>query len=615
MKILLATLHVRPSAQATPLAAACLKAALPEPLRDQTRLLDLYLSQSPEQMLAAIRRLQPDVVAFPLYLWNRQPVLALARELRRLRPELFLLAGGPEASADSRTILADGGLDALIRGEGEEVFAALMTALAQGAPIRDLAGVATPDKPRPAPVYCEDLDRLPSPYLHDILTPQAGGGLLWEVARGCPFDCAFCYDAKGRQGVRPFSMARLEAELELFVARGTQQIWILDSTFNFPAQRGRQLLQLLLEKAPNIHYHLEAKADFLDAETVRLLAQLQCSVQIGLQSADPRVLKPLNRSFDPERLFGRLRMLSEAGVVFGLDLIYGLPGDSHRGFRQSLDAALATGPNQLDLFPLAVLPGTRLYRDRDKLGLRIEPSPPYEILGSPGYPPEQLAHSRLLAAATDIFYNRGRAVGFMLPVCQALGSAPVDLLERFARWLLQEQNLPPEQLLAVDRWQPARILPLQLAFLNAELHGRGKSHLQPLVSDLLLYHYHYAETLLGPELVPQPALRPAAKGWRHCWRRAEQLRLVAFNYELDELLTMGGMELESLQKTLTPSGSTGIFLRRGQEVLCESLQDSFAELLKGSDGTAAPAEILPGCDPEEGLELLAFALAEGLLQR
>jgi radical SAM superfamily enzyme YgiQ (UPF0313 family) len=116
LKILLATLHVRPSAQATPLAAACLKAALPGPLRDQTRLLDLYLSQSPEQMLAAIRRLQPDVVAFPLYLWNRQPVLALARELRRLRPELFLLAGGPEASADSRAILADGGLDALIRG-------------------------------------------------------------------------------------------------------------------------------------------------------------------------------------------------------------------------------------------------------------------------------------------------------------------------------------------------------------------------------------------------------------------------------------------------------------------------------------------------------------------
>ena len=49
MQIVLATLHVRPSAQAVPLAAACLAAALPEERRQQTHLLDLFPDQSDDQ--------------------------------------------------------------------------------------------------------------------------------------------------------------------------------------------------------------------------------------------------------------------------------------------------------------------------------------------------------------------------------------------------------------------------------------------------------------------------------------------------------------------------------------------------------------------------------------
>lgn len=613
MKIVLPTLHVRPSAQATPLAAACLKATLPETFRHQAELLDLYPTQIQEEMLELILKMQPDVVAFPLYLWNRQRILNLTRELRRLKPEIILVAGGPEASADSCAVLAEGHLDAVIRGEGEEVFVSLINTLAKGETIDEIPGAYTVNSQRPMSAYCEDLSTLPSPYLSGTLVPEAGDGLLWEVARGCPFDCAFCYDAKGQQGVRPLPMERLEEELRLFVANGVEQIWVLDSTFNFPAERGHKLLELLLKTAPEIHYHLEAKADFLDKETVRLLSQLQCSVQIGLQSADPQVLKPLHRSFDPARLFKRLQMLSEAGIVFGLDLIYGLPGDNHQGFRASLDAALNCGPNQLDMFPLAVLPGTQLHQDKEKLGLEVLKESPYEILSGPGYSADELAKSRLLAAATDIFYNRGRAVGFLAPICRTLNVHPSELLDQFSGWMTEEKCLAPDKVLAVEDWQPEDILPLQLDFLAAAFQEQDKSHLLPLLSDLIQYHYNYAETLLAQELLPSQGIRIDADAWHRRWERSKQLRLVDFNYELDELMEMGGLELKDLYKALAPNGSTGIFLRRGQEVICESLQDDFARLLKGSIGQATPAEILPEYAPDEGMEILEFALREGLL--
>jgi hypothetical protein len=325
------------------------------------------------------------------------------------------------------------------------------------------------------------------------------------------------------------------------------------------------------------------------------------------------VLHPLQRSFDPDQLFDRLQKLSDAGVVFGLDLIYGLPGDTHSGFRDSLNRALEAGPNQLDMFPLAILPGTRLFLEQDKLHLQSMPAPPYEICSTPDYPPQALAESRLLSAATDIFYNRGRAVGFLLPVCQALRIKPASLLERFSHWLQQNQGVALERILAVEDWSPAQIFPLQQKFLAAELKHGGKSQLQPLVNDLLLYHYHYAETLLGPEIYPQTPVKAGKKAWQQRWKQARHLRLVDFTYELDELTAMGGMTLEATYKALKQRGSTGIFIRRGDEVLCESLQEDFARLLLGSDGTRTPAEILPGVPPAEGLELLNFALEEGLL--
>ncbi|PLY07763.1 MAG: hypothetical protein C0624_03335 [Desulfuromonas sp.] len=105
MKIVLATLHVRPSAQAVPLAAGCLAAALPEAQRRNCKLLDLFPEQDPDTWLEQLLENDPDLIAFPLYSWNRLPILDLARRLRQIRPAILLVAGGPEASATPRETL------------------------------------------------------------------------------------------------------------------------------------------------------------------------------------------------------------------------------------------------------------------------------------------------------------------------------------------------------------------------------------------------------------------------------------------------------------------------------------------------------------------------------
>jgi len=179
MKINLATLHVRPSAQAVPLAAASLKAALPQELQEGAVLIDLFPTSADEELLSDLLTGEPDVVAFSLYVWSRERLLSLSRELRRRRPSLLLVAGGPEATVDAEAVLAEGELDAVIRGEGEETFAELMAAVAQketlqpipGLTLRSAAGILTgPDR---SPVA--DLDTLPSPWLSGDQHPAQPG--------------------------------------------------------------------------------------------------------------------------------------------------------------------------------------------------------------------------------------------------------------------------------------------------------------------------------------------------------------------------------------------------------------------------------------------------------
>lgn len=614
MRTLIVTWHVRASAQAIPLAAGCIRAALPAEMQQQTEIVNLYPGPPLETLCQQLLAREPAVVAFSVAVWSRQPLLQLARLLRQHRPDLMLLAGGPETAGDCRRIIDEGQLDGVIRGEGEQAFATWLHRLTNNQPTSDIAGLFSAEQtPAAAVALCPDLTQLPSPWLTGQLPLEDNGAVLWEVARGCHFNCAFCYDAKGVKGVRALSFERLRQELELFTAAGISQIWILDSTFNAPPERGHKLLKLLIEVAPQIHYHIEAKADFLDQQTMELLSQLSCSVQIGLQSARPEILKPLHRHLNLKQTRRVLTQLNQAGVVFGLDLIYGLPGDNHAGFVTSLDFALQQQPNQVDIFPLALLPGTELHHRQQEFGLCGQTTPPYLVVKNSGYPQKQLQQSALLAAATDIFYNRGRAVGFFLQCCAALTWSPATMLTQFLDWLGSHSNLSSKQILAVENWTPDKILPLQRDFISEQLHTQGRAELVPVAQDLILYHYLCAETLLADHCQASPELHDQHSFAKARWQLNPAVHIGHFHFDLEQLEAVGAQPLSAIRKQLAEDPGQVLFMNQYGSLVIESLAEPFAQLLLAATTPTTGAQLLHQLDPDDAEELTGFALGQGLL--
>ena len=481
MHLVMVALHIEPSPRSVPLGpamlASVLKHAYPETI--QTRVLDLFLQQSAEACADLILASDPDWVGFSIYVWNRALSRAIARILRLRKPALLLFAGGSEVSADPAGMLAEGWLDLVLPGEGEELIVAVLGNLLKGTAPADIQRTIQPS-------IVKELATLPSPYLDGSLDSAAYSGMLWELSRGCPFRCDFCFESRGTAGTRRVPMDRVKAELLHFEACGVSQVFVLDPTFNFDKREAKKILRLIAEQAPAIHFFFELRSEFIDAELAELFAGIRCTLQIGLQRADDAVLRKISRNIDPADFEAKVLLLHQAGAVYGFDLIYGLPGDTLQGFHASLDFTFSLAPNHVDIFPLSVLPGTRLHDTAPDFGLQHLPEIPYTVLASPTFTAADMATAARTARACDLLYNQGKAVPWFALLLEAMGLRPSELFIRFADFL--------------DTHDESDITAVQVAFFETAISDPAQAS---VAADLVTYFGRSGALLEAEALDPE----------------------------------------------------------------------------------------------------------------
>lgn len=611
MHINLVAIHPCPSPQAVPLANAFLKSFVRETSLEVS-LFDFFIGQNTAGNAALLASNAPRAIGFSLYVWNRDACREIARELRTLLPSALLFAGGPEATADPAGVLEEGILDFVIAGEGETPFAELCQRLLAGRELSGIPGVIFPGAahcPPPSPI--SDLDRIPSPYLTGILHADSHSGILWQLARGCSFACDFCFDARDKHGVRRFSLERVEAELRHFAASGVSQVFVLDSTFNQDAKRAKHILRLIARIAPSIHFHFEVRSEFIDRQMAELFAGITCSLQIGLQSADPKVLKQVGRAFDRADFTKRIGYLNDCGAVFGFDLIYGLPGDTLDGFRSSVDYALSLYPNHLDIFPLAILPGTRLAAQGKKLGLLWQAHPPYTLLSTSSFTSADLTVAGQIATACDIFFTRGKAVAWFNSVINALKLKPAQFLKLFGEWLSSGKGANA----AESDFSDHEIWLMQRIFLKQIFRARNLQRFLPIVLDLVDYHHHYAAALLAPQPQKNRIQKSRAKLADTVFRLAPSTRLAVFHYEIQELLDCGAPDIAWMYRHLSATSSRAAIYPHDGFVCTESLDAAFFSILERINGTKPTAHVLAelGLTLDETHDFLVFAQHEGII--
>ncbi|MGD2037727.1 MAG: B12-binding domain-containing radical SAM protein [Desulfobacterales bacterium] len=354
-----------------PLGAACLKQAagfLPEVQVDiLPESMVSYLGDA--ALFEIILDHKPDIVGFTVYCWNLARSLYFAQKLKALYAPRIIF-GGSEITPDNLSMLSES-VDFYVYGEGEAVFLKLL---------EDRATWEKKSSMEPAGALFKNS---PSPYLQNLLEPEIENVMLLETQRGCPYRCGYCYYNKSHDGLSFADEAHLLQGVQWAVDQRVKELYLLDPSLNAHPHLDDLLKKIgRINKDRHLEIISEIRAEAIDEKLADLLSAAGFSwFEIGLQSTNPRALKIMNRPTDVKRFARGATLLKQSGIVPAIDLIVGLPGDDLKGFSRSVQFVADNNlADDIQVFPLSVLPGTDFRLSSRELGLRFDKSPPYMLI-------------------------------------------------------------------------------------------------------------------------------------------------------------------------------------------------------------------------------------------
>ncbi len=296
---------------------------------------------------ARVLALAPDVVGLSLQFQHRSAeFLELAAGLRAGGFAGHLALGGQYPTLAWREVLTGGhGVSAIVLHDGEETFRELLGALAAGAPLEGIAGLALPGPDGPLrtagrPLEGE-LDRLPFPKRYRPHSRHLGVPFIPIMGgRGCWGRCTFCSiasfyrDARQHGGgklLRHRSPENIAAEMaQLLRAAGPRAVFCFhDDTFLLPRPeaslaRVRALRAALEREGVTGQIGLIGKCR-PDSLTRELAGQLRAlgvvRLYLGVENTSRPGLIHLGRDVELEQVREALSACSEAGIFVCYNLL------------------------------------------------------------------------------------------------------------------------------------------------------------------------------------------------------------------------------------------------------------------------------------------------------
>jgi radical SAM superfamily enzyme YgiQ (UPF0313 family) len=373
-------------------------------LRERACLLEFDISRRPLDVLEILLAQNPRIVGVGVYIWNAEQALRLVADLKRVRPDVLVVLGGPEVSHEVEQQEICRLADFVITGEADLAFADLCEKLLSG--VRPLMKVIAAELPQ--------MEQLVLPYeLYDA-QDVAHRVIYVEASRGCPFRCEFCLSSLDVP-VRNVALAPFLTEMQKLLDRGVSQFKFVDRTFNLNLNVSRAILEFFWERyRPGLFLHFEMIPDRLPEPLRKLIRQFPpgaLQFEVGIQTFDEQVAARISRRQDNQKLADNLRFLREqTGVHVHADLIVGLPGEDVETFGAGFDRLLALGPQEIQVGILKRLRGTPIVRHDREWGMVYSPQPPYEVLQTGAMDFATVQKLRRFSRFWDLIANSGNFV-------------------------------------------------------------------------------------------------------------------------------------------------------------------------------------------------------------
>jgi len=243
----------------------------------ETTILDLNTlpdKGSDKEIIDYLSNESPEVVGLTALTCNYPYITRIAGLIRRIAPDIKIIAGGVHVSLNCESILSscDCSLfDILVYGEGEQAAFGLMQHFSGKYSLRDIRGICYKDS---------DGYIIKTPSVEQMLRPPIikeawslldlamytndgkGLGLSFNTMRGCQWRCNFCSEPLRWTGIRMMAAEEVVAQIAYLKENFTPDYILMgDSNFNVCTERIKKFIELMKSEGLSVPFIFEGRAD------------------------------------------------------------------------------------------------------------------------------------------------------------------------------------------------------------------------------------------------------------------------------------------------------------------------------------------------------------------
>lgn len=337
-------------------------------------------------------RVSEALVAMPadVYLFSPMaPNLGFALEIaalaKALHPRCRTIFGGVAATPLRASVAAHSSVDFVVHGRGEYALPRLLDAIRGEGAVEEVGNLCWRDGGEvreSAHTYpWMPLEALPFPKV-DLFEPEIGQDLRYlriVYSLGCPYKCSFCTIQTIGRKASYFPVERVIAEIRAYRARYGRHhnIYFGDETFTVNVPRTLVLCDALRREG-SVSYDCQTRLNLLgDSQVLDALRESGCRwLEVGIESIDQSTQDLFKQRLKLAPLLDTLKRVRDAGLPTCSFLVNGFPNQTLDDMRRSIDFVgelIEAGLLQATyLFGLVPYPGSDLYEDPGRFGLRLQ---------------------------------------------------------------------------------------------------------------------------------------------------------------------------------------------------------------------------------------------------
>jgi radical SAM superfamily enzyme YgiQ (UPF0313 family) len=188
------------------------------------------------------------------------------------------------------------------------------------------------------------------------------------TARGCPYGCTFCADARSK--LREETFEQIEQEVAQLASLGVQAVRLQDDTFTIREERCKRIADIL--DRYGMRWRACTRVNLRNPGLFDYMAQRGClELAFGVEHGSARMLKLMNKGTTPEANEIGIKMCQEAGMVAKAFLMIGFPGETEESIRELEEWTLRVRPSAVTLSLFQPFPGSDVWNHPERYGVEI----------------------------------------------------------------------------------------------------------------------------------------------------------------------------------------------------------------------------------------------------